>query len=304
MTNELKRYYSDLRDKNLRLHQKRLAECEAKNARFRALEDEPGRVFQQLAAGKLTSAAAISRIGQISAERRNLLISMGLKSDYLDMIYTCPICKDKGVVGETGKPCACALKKEQEMMLSASRVNDREIFPHFNETIYQNDEQKKQGLGMKRFCERYVASLPRPEKPNLLILGQSGLGKSFFGNAIAYAAIEKGVRTVKATAYQCIQDIMNGLETREDAISPFLSAELLILDDLGTEPMVPNITVETIFRIINERAAALLPTVLISNLDRDGLFERYGERVASRMIDGALTSIVILRGDNLRTRMR
>ena len=94
MTNELKRYYSDLRDKNLRLHQKRLAECEAKNARFRALEDEPGRVFQQLAAGKLTSAAAISRIGQISAERRNLLISMGLKSDYLDMIYTCPICKD------------------------------------------------------------------------------------------------------------------------------------------------------------------------------------------------------------------
>lgn len=304
MTNELKRYYSDVREKNDRLRRKRIAECEAKNPRFAALGEEPGRVFQQYAAGKLTAAAAKSRLGQIDAERKSLLISMGLPSDWLNVIYTCPKCQDKGTVGELGTLCTCALKKQQELMLSASRINDREIFPHFNEAIYPNDEQKKQGLGMKRFCERYVAALPKPEKPNLLILGQSGLGKSWFSNAIAYAAIEKGVRTVKATAYQCIQDILSGLETREDAIRPFLSAELLILDDLGTEAMVPNITVETIFRILNERAAAQLPTVLVSNLDREGLFERYGERVASRMIDGALTSIVILRGDNLRTRTR
>ena len=304
MTNELKRYYSDLRDKNYRIWQKRVAECEAKNARFRALREEPCRVMQQAADGKISYPTAASRLGQIDAERKTLLISMGLPSDYLDMIYTCPICKDKGVVGETGKPCACALKKEQEMMRTASRINDRETFAQFNEAIYPTEEQKKQGLGMKRFCERYVAALPRPEKPNLLILGQSGLGKSFFGNAIACAAIEKGVRTVKATAYQCIQDILSGIESREDAISPFLSAELLILDDLGTEAMVPNVTIETIFRIINERAAAQLPTVFISNLDRSELSERYGERVASRMIDGALTSIVALRGDNLRTRTR
>ena len=304
MTNELKRYYSDLRDKNYRLWQKRVAECEAKNPRFRALNEEPGRVMQQAAAGKLSYAAAASRLGQIEAERRNLLISLGYKSDYLDRIYTCPLCHDTGEVVDTGKLCSCAMKKQQELMRSASRINDREVFSNFNEAIYPNDEQKKQGLGMKRFCERYVAALPRPEKPNMLILGQSGLGKSFFGNAIAYAAIDKGVRTLKATAYQCIQDILNALESREDAIKTYLSAELLILDDLGTEPMVPNITVETVFRILNERAAFLLPTVLISNLDREGLFERYGERVASRMMDGALTSIVILRGDNLRTRTR
>ena len=304
MTNELKRYYSDLRERNYRLWQKRVAECEAKDPRFRALNEEPGRVFLQVGAGKLAAAAGQSRLGQIEAERRNLLISMGLPSNYLDQIYTCPICKDTGVVGETGKPCTCAMKKQQELMRSASRINDHETFAHFNEAIYPNNEQKKQGLGMKRFCERYVAALPKPEKPNMLILGQSGLGKSFFGNAIAYAAIDKGVRTLKATAYQCIQDVLNALDSREDALRTYLSAELLILDDLGTEPMVPNITVETIFRILNERAAALLPTILISNLDREGLFDRYGERVASRMMDGALTSIVILRGDNLRTRTR
>lgn len=304
MTNALKRYYSDLRDKSYRLHQQRVTQCEQKNPRFAALAEEPGRVMKQWASGKLTAVAAASRIAQVDAERKSLLISMGLPSNYLDAIYTCPICHDTGEVGEPSRLCACALKKQQEWMLSASRINDREIFSNFNESIYPNDEQKKQGISMKRFCERYVAALPKPEKPNLLILGQSGLGKSWFGNAIAYAAIEKGVNTVKATAYQCIQDILNGLDVREDAIAPFLSAELLVLDDLGTEAMVPNITIETIFRILNERAAAPRATVLITNLGREELFERYGERVASRLIDGALTSVVLLRGENLRTRIR
>ena len=304
MTNELQRYYSELREKNRRLLEKRIAECEQKNPRFRSLANEPGMVFRQLAAGKLTPAAAKSRIGAIGAERRNLLISMGLPGNYLDAIYTCPRCQDTGEVGEPRRLCACALKKQQEQLLSGSRINDRETFANFNEAIYPNDEQKKQGLAMKRFCERYVASLPSPEKPNLLIVGQSGLGKSFFGNAIARAAIEKGIPTLKTTAYQCIQTILDGIETRADAITPYLSSDFLILDDLGTEAMVPNVTVETVFRILNERTAANLPTVLITNLDREGLFERYGERVASRMIDGALTAIVMLRGDNLRTRVR
>ena len=304
MTNELQRYYSELREKNRRLLEKRIAECEQKNPRFRSLANEPGMVFRQLAAGKLTPAAAKSRIGAIGAERRNLLISIGLPGNYLDAIYTCPRCQDTGEVGEPRRLCACALKKQQEQLLSGSRINDRETFANFNEAIYPNDEQKKQGLAMKRFCERYVASLPSPEKPNLLIVGQSGLGKSFFGNAIARAAIEKGIPTLKTTAYQCIQTILDGIETRADAITPYLSSDFLILDDLGTEAMVPNVTVETVFRILNERTAANLPTVLITNLDREGLFERYGERVASRMIDGALTAIVMLRGDNLRTRVR
>ena len=304
MTNELRRYYSDLRDKNRRIQEKRIEECERKSARFRSLLAEPGLVFQQAASGKMTFSAARSRLAAIEAERRNLLISMGYAGNYLDPVYTCPICKDTGEVGEPTKLCACALKKQQEQLLAGSRINERETFANFNESIYTDENQKKQGLGMKRFCERYVSALPHPEKPNLLIIGNSGLGKSFFGNAIGYAAIEKGIRTVKTTAYQCIQDILNGLDTRGDAISPFLNADLLVLDDLGTEAMVPNVTVETFFRIINERISSQKPTVLITNLDSESLFERYGERVASRMIDGALTSIVLLKGDNLRTRVR
>ena len=305
MTNELNRYYSNLRDKNRAIHEKRVALCEQKNPRFRSLTDERGLILQQYAAGKMTLAAAKSRIAAISAERQTLLISMGLSADYLEPIYTCAKCRDTGMLGEGGGTlCACALKKQQELLLSGSRINDRETFAAFDESLYPTDEQKKQALAMRRFSERYAASLPAPEKPNLLILGQSGLGKSYFGNAIARAAIENGVYTVKTTAYQCIQSVLDGLDAHSEPIAPYLSAPLLVLDDLGTEPMIPNVTIETFFRILNERGAAQRPTVLISNLDREGLFERYGERVASRMIDGALTAIVLLRGENLRTRIR
>ena len=162
MTNELQRYYSDLREKNRRALVKRIEECEQKNRRFRSLADEPGLVFKQLAAGKLTPAAAKSRIGAIGAERRNLLISMGLPGSYLDPIYTCPRCRDTGEVGEPARLCACALKKLQEQMIAGSRINPRETFGTFRDSIYPDDEQKKQGLAMKRFCERYVASLPAP----------------------------------------------------------------------------------------------------------------------------------------------
>jgi DNA replication protein DnaC len=307
MTNELKRYYSDLREKNNRLQRKRIEECERKSPRFAALDDERSQVFKQLSLGRLTPAAVRSRIGAIGAERSNLLIRLGLPGNYLDPIYTCPLCRDTGEITAddgTTRLCVCALKKQQERMIAGSRINDRETFAGFSEAIYPTDEQKKQGLNMKRFCERYVSALPRPEKPNLLILGPSGLGKSFFGNAIAFAAIEKGIPTLKITAYQCIQSILDGIDARENAIMPYLDAGLLVIDDLGTEPMVPNITIETFFHIMNERISSRLPTVLISNYSVDEIKETYHERVATRIIDGSLTSIVMLRGDNLHTRAR
>ena len=305
MKNELRRYYSDLREKNQRLHEARAEECDRLSPRFSALQNERGLVMRRFAEGKMTKQAALSRMAAITAERRNALIALGLPANYLDPIYTCPKCRDTGEVGDgQTQLCACALKKLQEDERAGSRINDRETFAAFDETLYPSDEQKRQGLNMRRFSERYVSALPYPEKPNLLILGQSGLGKSYFGNAIAYAALEKGVHTLKATAYQCIQSILDGIDRHGDGIEPYLTVPFLVLDDLGAEAMVPNVTVETFFRILNERGADRLPTVLISNLDRDGLYERYGERVASRMLDGALTAVVLLRGDNLRTRAR
>ena len=79
-------------------------------------------------------------------------------------------------------------------------------------------------------------------------------------------------------------------------------APLLVLDDLGTEPVIPNVSEESLFAVLNERIGRRLPTVLATNLDFSALQQRYGERVFSRLTDSAATRVLRLEGENLRWR--
>ena len=61
-----------------------------------------------------------------------------------------------------------------------------------------------------------------------------------------------------------------------------------------------NITVEYLFTLLNERAAARRHTVICTNLNPAELRERYGERVGSRLLDQTLCAAVQLKGKDLR----
>ncbi len=303
MKTSLQRYFSAVRERNRILSEQRQTECEAKNPRLRALREERGQIVLALASGKMTNAQAQSRIAAISAERKNILIGMGYPASYLDPIYSCPKCKDTGEVGEGRKTlCACALKQMQQELADGARINMRETFEAFRTDLYPAEEQRKRALQYKKYFEQYIAQLPRPEKSNLLLVGDAGTGKSFFGNAIAYAAIERGIETSKLTAYRLIQDALDGIDGNGSALQHDMNVPLLILDDLGTEPMIPNVTLETLYRVINERIAMRLPTIVITNLASEALSERYGERITSRLVDRQITGIAVFRGDNLRVR--
>ena len=211
--------------------------------------------------------------------------------------------KDTGKVGEgLNKLCGCALKKLQEELKDGARINSRETFAAFDPAVFPNEEQRGFGVRCRGFCEKYVAALPHPEKPNLLFLGAPGLGKSYFANAIAYGAIERGIETRKVTAYRFLSDRLDDIANGTDSLRFYTSVPLLVLDDLGTEPIVPNVTKETLFSVLNERIASRLPTITVTNLMPEALSERYDERIVSRLTDKSVTSIVTFRGTNLRTR--
>ena len=304
MRDSLKRYYSEIRQRNLEAAQQRQSECEAKNPRLKALREERGQVLCSFAAGKLTSDQAHSRIGAISAERKNLLIGMGYPASYLDPVYSCSKCKDTGEIGDGVKRlCSCALKQMQKELSDGAGINSEETFAHFDPSVYLNsDEQRRRALSYKRYFETFAEKLPNPDKPNILMVGDAGTGKSFFGNAIAYAAIERGIETMRLTAYRLIEDALDGIGGDSAALKHDINVPLLILDDLGTEPMIPNVTLETVYRVINERITRKLPTVIITNLASEALSERYGERITSRIVDRDTTGIAVFRGINLRTR--
>ena len=62
-----------------------------------------------------------------------------------------------------------------------------------------------------------------------------------------------------------------------------LSADLLILDDLGSE-FVTQFKVAAVYNIINTRILEGLPTIISTNLLYDEIGDKYNPRVYSRII--------------------
>ena len=146
----------------------------------------------------------------------------------------------------------------------------------------------------------YADALPNPSKPNLLLLGMPGLGKSYLGNAIGLRAIDRGIDALRLTAYRFVQDILADIRENRQNARRYQHVPLLILDDLGTEPDIPNVSTEWLFAVMNERFLAGRPSVCITNLSLQELQERYGERLMSRLCDKNTTQVMQLTGHNLR----
>lgn len=288
-------YYADLRRKAVRQLETRRQECAAMDPAFAALQAKRSRVFLMPAQGaKLT-------LSTLRMEEEALLKRYGLPKDYLQPAYSCPLCQDTGYVGSPiKKKCACRLKLEQKDRVEAGRINDRETFEGFREDIYPDEASRKEGKTICVLCQRFADALPNPKFPQLLLFGQAGRGKSFMGNAIAARAIERGIDTLRLTAYRMTEEVMNGFSNNASPLPRFTQVPLLVLDDLGTEPLIPNVTKESLFAIADQRNTSRLATVYISNLNADELTERYGERIASRITDASITKAIRFTGDSLR----
>ncbi|MDO4544492.1 MAG: ATP-binding protein [Clostridia bacterium] len=305
MRAKLSALYKKIQAENRQKLEQRREHAYSKSPRFLELDSLSAEVLIDLARGKIDPCEAARRNQAIRTEQEALLKSLFLPPTYLDMRYICPNCKDTGLVGtDIKRPCACYLKNEQQFLLEGARINNSETFENFSTDIYPEDAQRFRSQNAKKLCERYANSLPAPKPPCLLLHGQAGLGKSFFGNAIAYRAIENGIPCIRITAYRFIQDIMEGLSARENRLDKYVTLPLLVLDDIGIEPMIPNITRESLLSVLGERQGAGLATVYITNLSYEEIGLRYSERFASRLFNREITLMISLTGEDLRKEKR
>ena len=295
MKTDYETYYADLRRRALGQLEARQKECAALDPAFAALQAKRGRVFS------LSAQGARLTLSTLRMEEEALLKRYGLPRNYLQPAYSCPLCQDTGYIGSPlKKKCACRLKLEQRDRAEAARINERETFENFREDIYPDPASQKNGRSIMAYCQKYADALPAPRIPQLYIYGLAGRGKSFMGNAIAARAIEQGVEALRLTAYRMTEEVMEGFSANASPLPRYTRVPLLVLDDLGTEAMVPNVTAESLFAIADQRSAGRLPTVYISNLTPEELTKRYGERIASRITDSAITRVIPFSGNSLR----
>ncbi len=244
---------------------------------------------------------------EINAEIRGLLRSVGLPEDALELRYRCDKCRDTGYVGQApSRFCECF-----EMRLRARQYEDgtmagtdEQNFDRFDETrIPEEDGQRARLVKARAVCEKYANDFPDGDYRNLLLTGEGGLGKTFLLNCIYERVTSRGFSAVRITAFRMFEAMRQqhvGNDGSFDGFSALIEAPLLLIDDLGTEPMMRNITVEYLFTLLNERNAAGRHTVVATNLTPVQLNERYGERVASRLLDRSICGAVQFRGKDLR----
>lgn len=271
----------------------------------------------KLALERRESAAAVAERMKneglrLNREIRQRLARAGMDENALTLRFDCALCRDTGFVdGAPPRACACLEKRIREKMREADGFSsyDTQNFGCFDETRIPETEiaagvtQRAFTVRVKELCEDYANEYPKTYKPNLMLTGEAGLGKTFLLNCIAQRAEERGYAATLVTAYKLL-DVMRSrhFHLDEDAgeFERIMNCELLLIDDLGCEPMLRNITQEYLFILVNDRMVKRRHTVVATNLTPPQLKERYGERLMSRLTDVSLWDSVRLAGKDLR----
>ena len=244
---------------------------------------------------------------EINARIRALLAEAGLPEDELETRYRCDRCRDTGYVGDApARFCECFVARLRLRQYEDGSMAglDEQNFSRFDvNRIPEADGQRDRLVKARKLCERYANDFPNTEYRNLLLTGPGGLGKTFLLNCVFERVVSRGLTAVRITAFRLFEAMRQqhvGNDPDFDGFSALIEAPLLLIDDLGTEPMMRNITVEYLFTLMNERIAARRHTVIATNLTPVQLKERYGERVASRLLDRGSCASIQLKGRDLR----
>ena len=313
--------YARLREENLREHDRRMAEVGQKDPRIIQLAEESRGLFMKQARTILTRPDEVEQLKEktmqqvrlIDAEQKKRLLQLGLPGDYLESIYSCSICRDTGYAGEPIREmCACMEKKLIDRLYESARERGTadQKFETFDETVFPDTDlvdgvntQKRIALRARRMCREYAETYPETDTLNILLTGNTGLGKTFLLHCIENKLLDRGFSPICVTAYRLFETMrgahFSDSEKRQE-FDELVHCDILLIDDLGTEPVMQNITREYLFTLLNERLTQQRHTVIATNLSILELKELYGERVFSRLLDTVNVTPAQLKGKDLR----
>lgn len=246
-----------------------------------------------------------ARIEELEAEKRNMLRRAGEGSEALDLHYHCPKCRDYGMVEGRECDCVAAYRREWEMDSEGERAFREQCFARFDADVFPEENgQRRRMLRLRDKAEAYAEVFPKNTPPGLFLTGGVGLGKSFILHCIGGRVRERGYRVRKTTGYQFHQMLMGEyFAGNRTGFQEMLDADLLLFDDLGTEPRTHNNTSESyFFAVLDERTMRGKPMVVATNFSLEEIDRFYGERCSSRLLDGRSFETLGLRGEDLRQR--
>lgn len=231
---------------------------------------------------------------QAQQDIKRLLAEHSLPEDFLDVRYFCKECEDTGV--KNNRLCTCFIEQLKQFAFDEAGKNSPLKFSSFGDfrLDYYDDKvnpdyrcsPRQRMKDILAFCKEYADDFDENSE-NLLLIGETGLGKTHLSLAIAGEAIKKGYNVI----YNSAQNIFNELEKEHFGKAAnvrqyeamVLECDLLLIDDLGAE-FSTQFTNAALYNIINTRINLSLPTIINTNLNFEELADKYTRRVSSRLI--------------------
>lgn len=201
-------------------------------------------------------------------------------------------CEVKKLEEEKNKEDAKEKQIRLENLLKNSLMDKK-----FRESTFENWNFEKGTKKMFDLGKRYTDNFKecRQEGLGLLIYGQPGNGKTYLSSCIANELLKQFVPVICVSInglLSRIQETYNrwGKEAEADVIKGLCNADLLIIDDLGTEKKT-DWSESMIYNIIDSRYRSNLPLIVTTNLNINPmevngvLTELYGKRTEDRILE-------------------
>lgn len=300
---------ADFRDRQMRDRadaDRRTAEAEMKIPDLReirlALAESGLKIMKATLAGDTSALDAIrSENESLRRRRAELLTAAGYPPDYTEIHYECPDCFDTGY--SDGRMCHCMKEALTLAGIESSGLGElvrTQSFDSFSLDYYEGQGRvmAEKNLAMLRaFAENFSG---RGDE-SFLLMGGTGLGKTHLSSSVAMNVLRRGFDVAYITAGSLFAvferqrfgdgHIGDGTDDR------FYDAELLIIDDLGTENS-NQFTRSCLYNVINSRVISGRSTMINTNLTHAKIRETYEDRITSRLFGEYRT--LIFSGNDIR----
>lgn len=242
-------------------------------------------------------------LNELNTQKQLILKDIGLTKEDITPNFQCKKCLDTGYINQN--ICTCASQIYNNILMQKCGV-DLEKVPYLNEYDYKFFGDKEEIAYAKKcidILKNYVNNFSHLAIKNVVFSGASGTGKTYMTKCLAKELLQKELTTLFVSAFDlnnmfleehlCVAD-------QKTNLMDLVDLDVLVIDDLGTEPMRRNVTKEYLLLLLNERLAKNKATIITTNLNPSQILDRYEERIFSRMLNKRSTLIVEFKGKNMR----
>ncbi len=232
-----------------------------------------------------------------SLEKKKIELLKKLVKNNDDLEFECKNCADKGHLPD-GSLCSCFYQTLTSLALDFIGGSKHKLSSFSQNTLKPDQKNYLLIEKMKKYANEF-----NPNSKSFIFTGQPGTGKTFIASSILNEVSKRNFNALYFTACEFNQVLLNYHLASEYEKSVFYdiltTSDLIVIDDLGTEPILKNVTLEYLLFIISERISQNKPFIITTNLTFEKLESRYGQRLYSRLT-GKDTIRVELIGKDLR----